>query len=112
MKEYYRRTPRNFDGTKVTTHAIHQLLPQMLLAMEEKAQKNMGEIALQWKEIIGEKMAGMTEVQSFVEGILTIKVKNSTLYSLLCQHEKKRLLSALQKKCPKEKIDDLKFRIG
>jgi hypothetical protein len=112
MKKLYRRTPRNFDGTKNTGHSIGPLLSDILLQMEQRVKGNVEEIATGWKSVIGEALAPMTDVASFEKGILTVKVKSSTLYSLLCQHEKNRLLSELQKKYSKEKIRDLKFRIG
>ncbi len=112
VKKRTRRTPRNFDGTEITSRSIDRLLGEMLLQIEERAKKNVDDIEGKWRAVIGEKMAPMTKVASLENGTLTIKVKNSTLYSLLCQHEKARLLCELQKRCSKESIRDLKFRIG
>ncbi len=106
------RTPRNFDGTEQTCRSLETLLPSILLQIDERYKKTVDEIFEGWKTIIGEKMAPLTELVSLEKGVVTIKVKNSTLYSLLCQHEKARLLNELQKKYSKEKIRDLKFRIG
>jgi predicted nucleic acid-binding Zn ribbon protein len=112
VKKRTQRTPRNFDGTEITTRKIDLLLTNILSQIEQKAKTHVDRIEERWKEVVGEKMAPMTEVLSLENGILTVKVKNSTLYSLLCQHEKPRLLGELQKKCSKEKLRDLKFRIG
>ena len=65
-----------------------------------------------WQEIIGEKFAPMAKAIGFENGILTVKVSNSTLYSLLAQHEKKRLLQMLRKKFPSIEIKTIHFRIG
>lgn len=67
-------------------------------------------ILASWAEIIGPTFAPMTEAISFYDGILTVKVKNSTLYSLLSQHEKNRLLKNLREKFPRTQIKTLHFR--
>lgn len=54
-------------------------------------------------------MAPMTEPISFFDGVLTVKVKSATLYSLLCHHEKPRLLKQLQRKFP---VRQLVLRAG
>lgn len=65
-----------------------------------------------WPELIGKKLAPFTEVDRFEEGVLVVKVKNATLYSLLSQHEKLRLLNLLQKHFSKQMVRDLIFRVG
>lgn len=104
-----KRAPRNYDGTAVPAKTIHELLPQFLLEISKKNGGIGPEIAKEWFANLGEKMGPMTEIVSFEEGILTVKVKSSTLYSLLCQHEKPRLLRLLQKKFS---IRDIKLKIG
>jgi hypothetical protein len=64
-----------------------------------------------WPQVIGEKFAPMTEALSFCEGVLTVRVNNSTLYSLLMQHERVRLLAVLKKRFPKANIEKLLFRL-
>jgi len=54
-------------------------------------------------------MAPFTSPVSLEDDVLTVKVKSSTLYSLLAVHEKRRLLAGLQKKFS---IRDIVFRIG
>ena len=103
------RTPRNFDGTKSPAKQIGDLLPKMLADIGRRA-GNEGESVFQfWFTLIGEKMAPMTECVSWEHGVLTVKVKSATLYSLLCQHEKSRLMKRLQEKFP---IRNIVFRIG
>lgn len=85
------------------------LLPNIMSEIEKKNTDPREAIFLFWKELMGEKMAPMTEVISFKDGILTVKVKNSTLYSLLQQHEKPRLKARLQEKFS---IRDIMFRVG
>jgi hypothetical protein len=108
----YKRTPRNFEGTGLSHHLIGDILPEVMKKIESGYdQKNLS-IHQGWKEVVGEKLFPMTEVISMVNGILTVKVKNSTLYSLLCQQEKPRLLQSLQKKFSERTIRDIQFRIG
>lgn len=104
-----KRTPRNYDGTYVPSKQLRDLLPNFMAELPQKKGDSRQEISKEWAIILGEKMSVMTEVASFSDGVLTVKVKSSTLYSLLCQHEKPRLLGLLQKKFS---IREIKLRIG
>lgn len=103
------RTKRHFNGTAPTGKKISDLLPLVLADIEKKTEDDREKIFQFWFSLIGEKMATLTQPISLKNGILTIKVKSATLYSLLCQHEKPRLLKELQ---TKYKINDLVFRVG
>jgi hypothetical protein len=85
------------------------MLPESLRDIRERAGQGGEEIFHFWQELIGDKMGPLTEAVSFVDGTLVVKVKSSTLYSLLCQHERPRLLKRLQEKFP---IRNLVFRVG
>jgi hypothetical protein len=104
-----KRTPRNYDGTYLPGKNLNDLLPRFMAEINQKKEEPREKVFKEWLDILGEKMGSMTEIISFLDGILTVKVKSSTLYSLLCQHEKPRLLRLLQKKFS---IRDIKFRIG
>jgi hypothetical protein len=91
---------------------IGSLLPKVLLNIEKKYRKNPRSIIEAWPKVIGEKLASMTRVVSYNEGILIVKVKSSTLYSLLNNYEKEILLKKLQKKFSKEIIHKLIFKLG
>jgi len=100
------------DETQPPAKKIQQLLPRILDEIG-RAQKMRPDLILAaWPEVIGAKLAPMTEAVSFHEGVLLVKVKNATLYSLLAQHEKFRLLKSLQEKFPKVEIRNIIFRIG
>ncbi|MGB7979023.1 MAG: DUF721 domain-containing protein [Chlamydiales bacterium] len=103
------RTPRNYFGTQNPVKKMAELLPEMLSDLGRKAQDPKEEIYRFWHELIGEKMAPFTEPVSFRDGVLTVKVKSSTLYSLLVAHERPRLLARLQEKFS---IRNLVFRVG
>ncbi len=104
-----KRTPRYFDGTGKTGKLLSEILPGAVREIREKAGQGREEIFRFWQELIGDKIGPLTEVVSFVNGVLLVKVKSSSLYSLLCQHERPRLLKRLQEKFP---VRSLVFRVG
>lgn len=115
-KVYYRtprtsRTPKDYDGTAVTTHQMKHLIPQVLSHIDTVYYQQSNLVLEGWSEIIGSKLAHMTQALSFIDGILVVKVKNSTLHSLINQ-EKPRLLQMLREKFPATKIRTISFRIG
>ena len=91
---------------------MHQILPQVLEGLKIDYDLQPQRVLDVWPEIIGKKLAPMTKAVFFRKGILTIKVKSSTLYSLLGQHEKQRIIKKLQDKLDKITIRDIVFRIG
>ena len=95
-----------------TSRQIKHLLPHILTGICTKLEANPVQISNVWKEIVGGKIARLTQVIELSEGVLKVKVDNSTLYSLLVEHEKQRLLKVLQKRLPKLRIKTLLFRIG
>lgn len=106
------RTPKNYDGTAPTSKSISALLPAVLHRIQGAHRERPDLLLAAWPEVIGEKHAKMTSALSFREGVLTIKVKNATLHSLLVQHEKARLLKILREKFPSINIQNIIFRIG
>ncbi|MDE3055124.1 MAG: DUF721 domain-containing protein [Verrucomicrobiota bacterium] len=104
-----RRTPKYFDGIENPAKRIDQLLPEWMQHLNKRVQDPREAIFSEWFLLIGPKMAPFTEPLSFEEGVLTVRVKSSVLYSLLSQQEKGTLLRQLQDKFS---IKDLLFRIG
>lgn len=103
------RTPRNYSGTQNPTKKVVDLIPDLLDDLRIKIKDPKEEMFQFWMVLIGEKMAPLTEPISFVDGLLTVKVKSSTLYSLLVTVEKPRLLARLREKFS---IRDIAFRVG
>lgn len=112
MSKFYSRTPRQYDGTRATSHRLTDLFPLVLAKIGEVYQQRADLILAAWPDIMGVKLATMTQAVSFTDGILVVKVKNSTLHSLLSQQEKLRLLNVLRKKFPNVEIKNIYFRIG
>ncbi|MBM3198818.1 MAG: DUF721 domain-containing protein [Chlamydiae bacterium] len=107
-----KRTPRNYDGVALTGKELSSLLPKWLAKVQNTFQDRPDLILLAWPDVVGAKLAAMTTAVSFLEGILLVRVKNSSLYSLLVQHEKPRLQKELQKRFPSVIIKNIVFRLG
>jgi predicted nucleic acid-binding Zn ribbon protein len=101
-----------YHNTRKTNKHIAEVLPKVLDSIAKVHGERPDLILLAWPQIIGEKMAPMTKAVSFTDGVLTVRVNNSTLLSILTQHEKKRLLQQLREKFPSVPIRDLLFRLG
>ncbi len=112
MRKSLRRTPRNYDGTELTSHKVSELLPAILAEVGEIYSDRPDLILAAWKDLIGPQLAPMTEATAFKDGQLFVRVSNSTLYSLLSQQEKYKLLQQLKQKFPKTDIRNIIFRIG
>ena len=112
MKKRFHRTPKGYNGVYLTSHKLRDLLSSGLynIGMTYKDQGDL--ILAAWPEIIGKKLASMTEAISFDTGILYVKVRNSTLFSLLKQHDKPKILRSLRGKFPKTIIKNIVFRMG
>lgn len=108
----YSRHTRKYDGTQLTSHRMIDLLPSVLAKISAVCDQRSDLILAFWPDIIGSKLASMTKAVSFSGGVLIVNVKNSTLYSLLSQHEKVRLLKLLRQKFPHAEIKNLVFRMG
>ena len=102
------RTPRNYRGTESPVKKMADLLPDLLNELGRKTGDRSEEVFRFWFQLMGDK-GPLTNPVSFIDGVLTVKVKSSTLYSLLCQHERPRLLAQLQEKFS---IRNLVFRVG
>lgn len=98
--------------TAITTKNLKQLLPSVLSQIGRSHQDRPDLILAAWPSLIGDRLAPMTKAVSFVDGVLSVKVKNSSLLSLLAQHECNRLLKELRKKFPNVNIRDIRFSVG
>lgn len=106
------RIPRNYDGSNPTGRHVKELLPAVLNKIGENYQERPDLILAAWPEIIGPILASQTQAVSFIDGKLTVKVKNSTLYSLLNQNDKPKLVATLRQRFPRIEIKTILFRIG
>ena len=106
------RVPKNYRGTKPTGRDIRYILPTVLRSLGDTYQRRGDLLLLAWPEVIGEKFAKMTHAVSFGNGTLRVRVANSTLLSLLTEHEKSRLVRELRERFPQAKVATIHFFIG
>lgn len=111
-KLFSKRTPKGYDGTKLTTHRVSDLLQVVLGQIGEVYCERPDLVLAAWPEVIGAKLAPMTEALSFIDGVLVVKVRNSTLHSLLSQNDKPRIVQSLRLKFPNISIKNIVFRMG
>lgn len=112
MKETHGRLPKGYNGTRLTTRRVADVLPAVLSAIQKKHVERHDLILLAWPQVIGSQLEKFTKAESFIEGNLRVRVNNSTLYSLLVKSEKPRLLALFRQKFPKVQINDIFFRLG
>ena len=107
-----KRVPRNYDGISMPGKTLGELLPEALIEIQKKNGEPIKDLLRAWPEIVGPNVAKLTVAVSFVDGVLTVIVKSSTLYSLLCQHERPHIMRKLQESFPKTQVRNIFFRIG
>jgi hypothetical protein len=112
MARKFVRKLQGYEGTETTSQEIADLLPRFLGQLGAAHHERPDLILAAWPQVIGAKLSPMAKAVSFVDGILLVKVSNSTLYSLLSQHERGRLLKSLREKFPTALIKNISFRLG
>lgn len=111
-KGYFRNFPAR-DGTKLTSRKLQDLLPQVLDTLQGKYSAQPKLLLDRWDSIIGTTLAPFTKAVRFEDGRLYVKVKNSTLLSLLhSPADKKKIIEAIRNALPGIVIRDILFRIG
>jgi len=106
------RTPKHYDGSLSTSKRIGPLLAQLLQQLSCQGGAEEGRVLAAWPEVVGERVSPMTRALSYRSGVLRVSVSNSTLYSLLVEHEKPRLLALLKEKLPKINLQNIRFQMG
>lgn len=100
------------NPTALTSRKLKQLLPSFLKIVGKRHQERPDLIIAAWPHVIGPRLASMTRAVSFQGGFLNVKVRNSSLLSLLVQYERKRLRKELRQKFPNATIRNIQFHIG
>jgi hypothetical protein len=112
VKRSRNRRPYGYDGSGKTSWLAAELAGSLMQEITQVIGERPDLILAAWPEIIGSQLATMTEAISFLNGVLTVKVKNSTLLSLLNQREKSRVISLLRERFPKVTFANIIFRMG
>ncbi|MCH1430035.1 MAG: DUF721 domain-containing protein [Chlamydiales bacterium] len=109
------RPPKYFykkKSTGLTSVNIGDMIPRFLSDLGKNFHERKDLLLAAWPDLVGPRIAKMTRVDSLYEGVLYVKVSNSTLHSLLSQSEKGAILRKIKQRFPKITLNDIKFRIG
>lgn len=101
--------------TTPTSKDIRPLLDRMMHQIHKAQSQRPDLILAGWSVLAkgrGKRFASMTEAFSFQDGILNVKVKNSSILSCLQQYERPRLLKELRDKFPSSSIRNIHFYMG
>ncbi|OIO33882.1 MAG: hypothetical protein AUJ70_02345 [Candidatus Omnitrophica bacterium CG1_02_40_15] len=90
---------------------IRNIINQVIKKLDTKTHGQQGEVIQAWQNAIEPKAIAHTKPVAIKKNILTIEVDSSTwLYMLSLK--KKNTLARVQKDLGKEKIKDIRFRMG
>lgn len=104
---------RGFSSdSRLTTKQIRDILPQILSRISTNFDQQPYLIINSWPEIVGERVAKMTQAVSFSDGVLLVRVNNSSLYTLLHQYDKPKIVKKLRERFPQTLIKTVLFRLG
>lgn len=92
-----RCNPRFFSGTQPTSHALDLLVSRWLRAFDKRVSDSPEKAFAAWDAVVGLKISALARPLTFSEGILTVRVQNSTLMSLLAGTERKQILQRLRR---------------
>ena len=102
----------SFPQSKITNKFLVDLLKKAQSQFMDPNQMDETNIEQIWNLVIGEKMALLTQVKSWYQGILIVTVASATLNNLLSRTEKPKILAKIKKDYPFLKIKNLIFRSG
>lgn len=97
---------------KLTSKKLSDLLENAKKTLFKEVESKEVPIEKIWAMVVGEKIAQMTRVLSFYNGILVVNVQSSTLSGLLSRVEKPKILNKLKKDFAFLKVKSLVFKTG
>lgn len=109
LPSFRRRKPSRTDSPiKHAKHFLRDHLSHLRKILAGKPQ----EVIEAWYEILGKKYNGMTQAIGLKDGILSIKVRNASLYAVLKQSSQKELISRIHSAVPGAKVKEIRFLLG
>ena len=104
------KTHNPFDTSFIqpTAKSAEVVMDRVWKKIQSKYHDRPDLILVGWKEIVGERIAPMTEAKEFVDGILYVKVHNSSTLQNF-HMTKQHLLQKIRQRFKSVKIDDIKF---
>ncbi len=103
-----------YDGgvlQRATNRHLRELLPRVVGRIGARCADRPDLVMAAWGDIVGPKLAPSAVAESFVDGVLTVSVAHSPLYSVL-QRDREQLVRKLRRRFPKTKIQMIRLRIG
>ncbi len=107
-----KRVPKNYNGIEPTGRLLKNLLSEVMVQIDSRANGSKIEILHFWSEIVGKEMGKRTRASSFNRGVLTVHVASSALLDFLVSYEKQRILEKMKNRFPKVNFKNIIFRIG
>lgn len=89
---------------------MRELLPQILNRISTNFDQQPYLIIKAWPEIVGERVATMTQALSFIDGVLMVRASNSSIYTLLHLYDKPKIVKKLRERFPQTVIKTVLFR--
>jgi predicted nucleic acid-binding Zn ribbon protein len=98
--------------TKDTAKPISESLGKLMssLGLGERLREN--EVRRAWKDVVGDFLATHSEPQALRNGVLIVRVLQSTVYFELERMWKREILAKLKQRFGARTVRDIKFRIG
>ncbi len=109
-KQLKRHNPRNYRGSRLTAHKLSDLLPEALGKIGKLFEEKGELVIMLWPEIVGPQLARMTQAVAFNDSVLHVKVKNSTLYSVLVQ-DRIQIIKKMRAHLPHNTLRHISFRM-
>ena len=107
-----RQTPKNYDGIETTGKLASGMVSNVLKGIQKALDAQPKNVFMVFSGLLDERMRPLVEPVFFAKGILTVKVKNATLLSILSSQEKTRLVHNLRRTIPSVEIQDIVFQSG
>lgn len=112
-KKKYSRTPYAYNGSKLTSHALQDILPHIVERLNRTAMQKPQKVIEAWQEMVDPRFASMTRAVRFENRVLYVLVKNSTVLSLLSvPQDKERIVALLRQKFQGVQIDYIQYKLG
>jgi hypothetical protein len=110
----FNRKNRAFEmGSQLTSKKLSDVAPCVMQSISIHYAEKPQLVLDTWPQIVGREFAPLTKATQFKEGILEVRVKNSSLMSLLQNPaDKKRIIEAFRARIPGIVLKNIIFRIG
>lgn len=102
----------SYSSSKLTSKFLKDILKKAhreIFPSELSTDQSVSDI---WALVVGDKIAAVTQVKSFQNGILNVYVGSASLNQLLSTSEKPKILAKFKSHYPFLKVKNIVFRSG